>query len=316
MPRASSSWLTSCGWIWSPPGVCRVNEIAPPRSTAVLGPRIVRPGHGAQPVQRVRGDQVLVRRDLLHPEGGEVARGRGQADGLRDRRRPGLEAVRRRRERRPGHPDDLDHLAPAEERRQRGEQVVAAPEHADAGRPDHLVPGEDQQVGPEGVHVDGHLRDRLRGVDHDRRAVRVRRRGDLGDRVDGAEHVGDVDDRDDLGALVDQAGGEPALDVEPALLGHVEPAQRGAGPLGEELPRDDVRVVLHDGDDDLVARAQRGAERVGAEVQRLGGVLGEDDLVAGRGPDELGQHGPRGLERLGRLGTRAGASRGRRWRCG
>ena len=231
MPRASSSWLTSCGWICSPSRVCSVNEIAPPRSTAVARAEDPQPRHGGQAVERVRGDQVLVRRDLVHPEGGEVARGRGQADGLRDRRRAGLEAVRRRRERRAGHPDGLDHLAPAEERRQRGEQVVAAPEHADAGRADHLVPGEGDQVGPERVHVDRHLRHGLRGVDDDRRAVRVRRRGDLRHRVDGAEHVRHVGDRDDLGALVDQAGREPALDVEPALVGDVEPAQRRAGPL-------------------------------------------------------------------------------------
>ncbi len=56
-------------------------------------------------------------------------------------------------------------------------------------------------------------------------------------------------------------------------------------------------MVLHLGDDDLVAgpepetlrlrtRRRRVAHRVGDEVQRLGGVLGEDDLVAPGCADE------------------------------
>ena len=46
-----------------------------------------------------------------------------------------------------------------------------------------------------------------------------------------------------------------------------------------------------------------GAQRVGAQVERLGGVLGEDDLLRARRADELRQRGPRLLERLGRLGA-------------
>ena len=169
--------------------------------------------------------------------------------------------------------------------------------------PDHLVAGEGDQVGAEAGHVDRQLRDGLRGVHHHRRADGVAHRGDLGDRVDGAEHVGDVGHRDDLGPLVDQALVRRRGQVEPALVGDVEPAQRGAGPLGQQLPRHDVGVVLHHRDDDLVARPQVGAQRVGAQVERLGGVLGEHDLLGAGRADELRQLGPGRLERLGRLGT-------------
>jgi hypothetical protein len=69
--------------------------------------------------------------------------------------------------------------------------------------------------------------------------------GDLGDRIDGAEDVGDVGHRDDLGPLIDQALGTGAVQIEPALSGHVEPAQLGTGALGQQLPRNDVGVMLH-----------------------------------------------------------------------
>ena len=81
--------------------------------------------------------------------------------------------------------------------------------------------------------------------------------------------------------------------------------QRSVAPVRsrQQLPRHDVGVVLHHRDDDLVAGPQAGAEGVGAQVQRLGGVLGEDDLLGAGRADELGERGPRALERLGRLGA-------------
>ena len=237
------------------------------------------PGNGLQSLQRVRGDLLLVRGDRVHADGRQVAHRSSQTHGLGDRRRPGLEPVRRCGEGRAGHLDHLDHLAATEERRQLGQQVVATPQHADAGRADHLVPGEGDQVRTQLDHVDRQLRDGLRGVQHDRRADGVTQCDDLADRVDGAEHVGHVRHRDDLGALVHQSGGGGPGQIQPALVGHVEPAQGGAGPLREELPGHDVGVVLHHRDDDLVTGLQPRTQRVRAQVERLGGVLGEDHFL-------------------------------------
>ena len=80
-----------------------------------------------------------------------------------------------------GHVDGLDHLAAAEERRQLGEQLVAAPQHADAGRAVQLVTGEGEEVGAELLHVERQVRHRLRGVDHRQRADRTRARDDARD---------------------------------------------------------------------------------------------------------------------------------------
>ena len=116
------------------------------------------------------------------------------------------------------------------------------------------------------------------------------------DRVHRAEHVGDVGEREHLGALGEQA--VEVGEVEPAVGRDRHPAQGRAGAPAGLLPRDEVGVVLHLGDEHLVAGAERepvavpaaatvGAvgEGVGDEVDRLGGVAGEDDL-GGPGPDE------------------------------
>lgn len=48
-------------------------------------------------------------------------------------------------------------------------------------------------------------------------------------------------------------------------------------------------MVLHDGDDDLVARFEdRGRKALGDQVERLARVAGEDDLVGLGGADEVG----------------------------
>ncbi len=110
-----------------------------------------------------------------------------------------------------------------------------------------LWPVKARKSTPARLHVDRHLRHGLGGVDDHERADLVGPAGDLGDRVDGAEHVGDPGQRDHLGALGDQL--VDVGQVELAVVGEPEPAQRGAGALGEQLPRHDVGVVLHLGDE-------------------------------------------------------------------
>ena len=86
--------------------------------------------------------------------------------------------------------------------------------------------------------------------------------------------------------------------------------------LDEELPRDEVGVVLHLGQDDRVAAGDVApAPRVGDEVDRLGRVAGEDDLVAVGGVDEAADLGP-GPSRTPRSPSRRSCRcRDGRWRC-
>ena len=192
------------------------------------------------------------------PRCAEVVDRRAEPDRLHDRRGAGLELVRDRRRRSSAPCVTVSIISPPPRNGGSASSTVApAPQHADAGGADDLVAGEGQRgrVAPRGHRgqVDRQLRRGLRGVDDDDRAHLVGPPGHLGDRVDGAEHVGHPGERDDLGALGEQL--VDVREVEVAVVGQPEPAQRRAGALGEQLPRDDVGVVLHLGDDDLVARA-------------------------------------------------------------
>ena len=65
------------------------------------------------------------------------------------------------------------------------------------------------------------------------------------------------------------------------------PFDHGTTALAVEMPRHDVGVVLQDREDDLVALADHhAAETLRHEIDRLGGVAGEDQLILGRRIEE------------------------------
>ncbi len=276
------------------------------------------PGYGGQLFEGVGGDVVLVRGDGVHAEIGQVVDGGAETNRLGDHRRAGLEPVRRVGVGRRLHRHELDHLAAAEERRHGRQQFAATPQHADTGRPAHLVAGEGEEVHVEGDHVDRHVRHGLGAVEDDERADLAGPGDQRRDRVDRAENVRLVHERDQLRPLVDHL--VEVGKVEAAVVGDADPAQRRPGPPAQHLPRHQVGVVLHLGDGYLVAgpepeplrlraRRRRVAHRVGDEVQRLGGVLGEDDLVTPGGANERRELVPGVLvQRGGLLGKRVDAA--------
>ena len=74
---------------------------------------------------------------------------------------------------------------------------------------------------------------------------------------------------------------------EIALVVDRRPFDDRALALAQEMPRHDVGMVLHDREHDLVARLDALApERVGDEIDRLGGVAGEDDLFLALGVEK------------------------------
>ena len=105
----------------------------------------------AQAAQGVGGEHPLVAGHGLHAHAVEVVGGRPEADGLGDGRRARLElpgqlgggeAVQR---------DVEDHRPAAQERRHGLEQLPAAPQRPDAGRPAHLVGREGDEIGVPGA---------------------------------------------------------------------------------------------------------------------------------------------------------------------
>jgi hypothetical protein len=88
-----------------------------------------------------------------------------------------------------------------------------------------------------------------------------------------------VHDRDELDVAAPEELVED-VELQPAEVVDGHPGERRPGPLAQELPRHDVGVVLHLGDDHAVAGPEVGrAPRVGDEVQRLRDVLREDRLA-------------------------------------
>ena len=243
----------------------------------------------------------------VHAEALEVVDGGAEPDRFGDRRRAGLELPRELVGREPLLGDVEDHLAAGEERRRGLEHLGGAPEHADAGGAAHLVAGEGDEVGAPGLHVGGEVGDVLRGVDHRDGAGVVGGAHQPVDREQRAEHVRHGREGDDLGA-VDQP--VEVGEVEVAVGPDRDPAQLDAQLVVELVPGDDVGVVLELGEHDRVAGLEVGsAPRLGDEVERLGGVLGEHDLAGVRRPDEPGDLGAGALEGGGGLlGDEVGAA--------
>ena len=168
------------------------------------------------------------------------------------------------------------------------------------GGPERLVAGPDVEVRVQRAQVHRHLRHRLGAVHERERAGGAGAARDLLDGVDRAEHVRHVPDRHQLHPALGEHGVE-LVERQLAALRHRQVAQPRPGLLAEELPGHDVRVVLHLGDEHLVAGADvAAAPGVGDEVDGLGGVAGEDRAV-GVPAHERGDALARALEQLGGL---------------
>ena len=131
------------------------------------------------------------------------------------------------------------------------------------------------------LHVDPHVRHRLRAVDQRTRAGAMRHRDDLLHRHDRAQRVRHLRHRDDFRAAVEQL----LIFVEQHLTRVVDRnhAQLRARLRRELLPRHDVGVMLEVRHDDLVALADvLHAPGLGDQVDAFGRAAHEDDLVGRR----------------------------------
>ena len=179
---------------------------------------------------------------------------------------------------------------------------MPAPQHAHAKGPEDFVAREGEEVAAELSDVDGDVRYGLRTVNHQVRPVLVRELRHTGDGIGDAQDIGDVGGGNDLGLGTDLClhllvGDEAAL-----VAVHVD--ELCANLLADLLPGDEVAVMLHDGDADLVAFLEHAwREGLRDDVEGLGGVAIEDD-VAGvflAGADEARRAPTGGVNGLGRL---------------
>ncbi len=251
-------------------------------------------------LERVSGQCPLVGANMVHADRGQVIERGAEADGGGDVRRAGLEFPGHVVEGRAAKVDLADHLAAAHERRHLLEQLAPRPERARTGRAEHLVAGEDIEVAAKVNDIDGGMRHRLRAVDEHERAGGLRLGDHLLDGVDGADAVRDVRERDELGPRPQEH--LEALLVEPPIVVDGHELQVGVLLLAEQLPRDEVGMMLELGQDDGVGLAQVATTpAVGDKVDRLGRVAHEDDLVVVGRADETGGGDASGLVGGGRL---------------
>ena len=234
----------------------------------------------ADPGDRLRGvrQQVpLVRADGLQPVPVQIIDGRAEGDGPRDVGRSRLELV--------GEPvvggllegDGADHVASPLVGRHRLEEPRLAVQHSNPGGSVELVAREGVEVAVEVPHVHLHVRHRLGAVEEDRGVPAVRQLDDSADGVDRAEGVGEVRHGDEPGPRPEELLVLLQQQLAPVVDG--DDAKDGSLLLAQELPRDDVRVVLHRREDDLVSGLEGGPPvALRHEVDRLRRASDEKDF--------------------------------------
>ena len=145
--------------------------------------------------------------------------------------------------------------------------------------PNILCARERIEVAVERLHVDAQMRHCLRAVDEHDGAGVVRLGVSSATGLIGAERVRDVRQRDDPRPLAEQLL-EPA-DVERAVVADRRDDELRARLLAEQLPRNDVRVVLEPGDQHLVARL-RGAGRSSLATRLIDSVVPRVKTISAR----------------------------------
>ena len=97
------------------------------------------------------------------------------------------------------------------------------------------------------------MRDRLRSVHEHGNVQCVRACDDLFHRIDRAQNVRDVSDRNNFGARAQQLF--ESFEVKGALLVHRHPFDHSAFALAVEMPRHNVGMMLHDRENDFIPLA-------------------------------------------------------------
>jgi hypothetical protein len=184
-----------------------------------------------------------------------------------------------------------DRAAACQVRRGGVQPVGPADKHPGAERRVDLVPGEREVVEARRGEADAPVRDELRAVDGDPRAVGVREARELGEGQALPRHVGRAGDGQQRGRRARQLGPDR---LQGFRHGRARPHRpRAACPCAVRLPGQQVRVVL---DVQVHHRPGHGGRE---QVERVGGVPGEDHDVVRAGPGERAERRPGGLVAAG-----------------
>lgn len=232
-----------------------------------------------------------MRGDIFHAQLHQVVQRHAKTNGLNDSRCSRLKLHRRIviGDRVFGH--FTDHIAAAHEGAHFGQSFLAHPDRARARRAIQLMPGDRIEIAAQGLHINGRVHRALRAIDQHRHALFPRR---LADRLHidlGAQHVGQMRNRHQLGFRPDRVN--YLLRIK--RPGHIaiDPFQHHALTFTQEVPRHDIGVMLHHAEDDLIARLHpRHGPAIGHHIDAFGGAGIEDNLILIGGIQELGDDAP------------------------
>ncbi len=234
--------------------------------------------------------------DVRHPDRPQPVDRDPEPDRLGDLRGPGLELPWQVGPGRLVGRHRADHVAAADERWHVLQELMPAVQHADPGRPVGLVAGPRVEIDIERAQVHRHLRHRLGAVDEHDGAGCMGPSRDLRHRVDRAEHVRDVHEPHERRPALQQH--VQSLQVELAVAEHRHVGELGLAVLAEQLPGDDVGVMLHLGQHDEVAPLHvLATPRIGDQVDGGGRIGGEDGLLGSR-PEPVRDPRPRPLVQI------------------
>src|SRR5260370_24997391 len=131
--------------------------------------------------------------------------------------------------------------------------------------------GEREEIAADLLHVERTMARALRRIDEYEDAAPAGAFAVFGDGIDRPERIGNVSPRQQLHVAGEELL-EPAEIQQPALTVDREESELRASAFGQELPRHDVAVVLHLGEQDFVAALDElVAPRRGDEVDPLSG---------------------------------------------
>ena len=238
-------------------------------------------------IVRVGRQVLVVPENVLAPDAVQVIHRGMQSDRTGDVRRAGLELVRRVFVARLVKIDAQNHLPAPLPGRHGLEQFLPAVKHADARRPANLVAREGQEITPDLPDIHRTMSRALRRVDERHDAQPARTFAQLLDRIHRAERIGNVNHREQL-HILHQERVKFAQVEQPFVARHGKINQLRPRSLGQHLPGNDIAVMLHFRQQNLVARLQvPAAPRRGHQVDGFGRPAGEDDFVGISRVDEL-----------------------------
>src|SRR5208283_1744326 len=199
----------------------------------------------------------LMRRYSGPVEGSQIVECGAKPDRLDDGRRPRLETVRRIIIGDLIFRHGFDHLAAALIGPHAFQMFILSEEKADPRGTIELVARADVKVAIKRLNVDGLMHRTLTAVDENLSARGMCEPDDLRKWGYGAKHIGHMRHGHKLRPRREELG--KSRNVECIIRIQSSPSQHHAIPLAQKMPRHDVGMMLHFGEDDLIALIERGS---------------------------------------------------------